>query len=125
MRFTPIDFAQWNRTEHYQHYINQVPCSYSAFVELDNAPLKGQRLYPAMLWLLTGIVNQMAEFRTGLRPEGTGIYDEMHPAYTLFNPEKKNFTCVWTQYQSDYCDFLQAYEEDAARHAHSTRFIAK
>ena len=37
---------------------------------MDITPLKGQRLYPAMLWLLTKTVNRMPEFRVGLRPEG-------------------------------------------------------
>lgn len=125
MRFTPIDLAQWDRAEHYQHYMNQVICAYSTVVELDITPLKGERLYPAMLFLLTRTVNQMPEFRTCLGPEGPGIYDEMHPAYTILNREKQLFTCVWTQYQSDYRAFLHAYEEDVALYAHSTRFIAK
>lgn len=105
--------------------MDQVTCSYSVAVDLDITRLKGQRLYPAMLWLLTQTVNQMPEFRTALRPEGPGIYDEMHPAYTLFNREKKNFTCVWTEYQADYRAFLLAYEDDAARYSNSTRYVAK
>lgn len=125
MQFTPIDLDQWNRAEYYQHFMNRVICSYSAVVDLDITRLKGQRLYPAMLWLLTRTVNQMPEFRTALRPEGPGIYDEMHPAYTLFNDQGKNFTCVWTAYREEYRAFLQAYEKDVARYSGSARYVAK
>lgn len=125
MHFTPIDLERWERKEYYLHYMNNVVCSYCAVVDLDITRLKGQRLYPAMLWLLTRTVNQMPEFRTALRPEGPGVYDALHPAYTLFNPNQKNFTCVFTTYQEDYRTFLQAYEEDVARYSSSTRLIAK
>lgn len=125
MHFTPIDLERWERKEYYLHYMNNVMCSYCAVVDLDITRLKGQRLYPAMLWLLTRTVNQMPEFRTALRPEGPGVYDALHPAYTLFNPNQKSFTCVFTTYQEDYRAFLQAYEEDVARYSSSTRLIAK
>jgi chloramphenicol O-acetyltransferase len=52
-----------------------------------------------MIWLLTRTVNEMPEFRTSLTKEGLGIYDSMHPMYTIFNKEHKNdsfsfsFTC--------------------------------
>ncbi len=71
------------------HFINEVRCTYSATVNLDITNLKGQRLYPAMIWLLTQTVNLFPEFRTALTDEGLGVYDKMHPAYTIFNRERK------------------------------------
>lgn len=125
MHFKPIDLSQWDRTEYYLHFMNDVICSYSTTVDIDITPLNKQRLYPAMLWLLTRTVNQMPEFRTALRTDGPGIYDEMHPSYTLFNKERKNFTCVWTQYNDDYEIFLRDYEDNVACYSNSTRYIAK
>ena len=84
MAFILIDFDKWERREHYLHFINEVRCSYSVCVNLDISNLNGQRLYPAMLWLLTRTVNEMPEFRTSFTEDGLGYYSEMHPAYTVF-----------------------------------------
>ena len=44
------------------------------------------KLYPAMLYYLTTIVNRHSEFRTAINQEGElGIYDEMIPSYTIFH----------------------------------------
>ena len=125
MAFHLIDLENWARREHYQHFIREVVCSYSMTVNLDITALEGFRLYPAMLWLLTDTVNAFPEFRTALTPEGVGVYDTMHPAYTIFNKEKKTFSTVWTAFQKEYGDFLRAYESDTAAYASSTHYIAK
>ena len=105
--------------------MNQVPCGYSATVNLDITKLKNERLYPAMLWLLTKTVNQVPEFRTVLTEEGLGIYDEMHPAYTIFNKENKNFPAIWTEFSSDYKAFLRAYEADVEKYSSSVQYAPK
>lgn len=70
MAFTLIDLKTWERREFYEHFINEVRCTYSTTVQLDITNLKGRRLYPAMIWLLTQTVNQLPEFRTALTDEG-------------------------------------------------------
>ena len=90
MAFQLIDLENWERREFYEHFIKEVVCTYSVVVNIDITNLKGQKLYPAMIWLLTKTVNDMPEFRTSLTPEGLGIYDDMHPMYTVFNKENKN-----------------------------------
>lgn len=82
-------------------------------MRLDITPLKGQKLYPAMLWLLTGTVNEMPQFRTAFQGERLGVYDEMHPAYTIFHPERGNFSCVFTEYSGDYKVFLERCQRTA------------
>ena len=111
--FREIDLANWERREYFFHYLNRVNCTYSATVRLDITPLKGQKLYPAMLWLLTGTVNEMPQFRTAFQGERLGVYDEMHPAYTIFHPERGNFSCVFTEYSGDYKVFLERYQRTA------------
>lgn len=125
MNFMPIDTALWSRKEHYDHFMNEVVCSYSATVNLDITNIKTQRLYPAMLWLLTRSVNRTKEFRTSLRENVLGIYDMMHPAYTIFNKETELFTSVWTEYHEDYEIFLQSYIDDVSDCSKSTLYIAK
>ena len=74
MAFQLIDLENWERREFYEHFIKEVVCTYSVVVNIDITNLKGQKLYPAMIWLLTKTVNDMPEFRTSLTPEGLGIY---------------------------------------------------
>lgn len=125
MAFHLIDMEKWERREFYLHFINEVRCTYSATVNLDITNLKGKRLYPAMIWLLTQTVNLIPEFRTALTKEGVGIYDKMHPAYTVFNKDKKTFSGIWTEFDPDYGRFLKAYENDSAKYAASERFAPK
>ena len=122
MAFKLIDIENWERKEFYEHFIGEVVCTYSVAVNLDITNLKGQKLYPAMIWLLTKTVNDMPEFRTSLTSEGLGIYDDMHPMYTVFNKENKNFSGIWSYFSEDYDTFLRSYEEDAAKYSTSTRY---
>lgn len=125
MAFRLIDLETWERREFYEHFIKEVVCTYSVTVNLDITPLKGQRLYPTMIWLLTRTVNAMPEFRTCLKDEGPGIYDSMHPMYTVFNKENKNFSGIWSYFSEDYSEFLKSYEADAGEYSRSTRYTPK
>ena len=78
-----IDMDTWECREFYEHFISEVVCTYSAVVNMDITNLKGQKLYPAMIWLLTKTVNDMPEFRTSLTPEGLGIPIRIrHPGWS-------------------------------------------
>lgn len=125
MAFHLIDLENWERREYYDHFISEVVCSFSATVNLDITKLKNERLYPRMIWLLTKTVNEMPEFRTTLKAEGPGVYDSMHPMYTVFNKENKNFSGIWSYYSDDYQEFLRNYEQDEALYSKSTRYAPK
>ena len=125
MAFTPIDLDNWERREFYLHFINEVRCTYSTSVNLDITNLKGHRIYPAMIWLLTQTVNQIPEFRTALTDESLGVYDKMNPAYTIFNQKSKTFSGIWTEFDANYREFLKAYEADVAMFSSSTVFAPK
>lgn len=125
MTFNLIDMENWKRKEFYEHFINEVRCTYSTTVNIDITSLKGQRLYPAMIWLITQTVNQMPEFRTALTDKGLGIYDEMHPAYTVFNNDNKSFSGIWTEFRCDYREFLSLYETDVAKFSSSVKYAPK
>lgn len=115
MTFTPIDKAHWARREYFDHYVSQVPCTYSMTVSLDITRLRqaGRRLYPAMLHALTTAVNRHAEFRTAFSAGGElGVYSDMVPCYTVFHRESETFSNLWTEYFPRYEDFLAAYETD-------------
>ena len=125
MAFHLIDMENWDRREFYEHFINEVVCSYSITVNLDITNLRDARLYPAMIWLLTKTVNEMPEFRTSLTKAGLGIYDSMHPMYTVFNKENKNFSGIWSYYSEHYMEFLKNYDEDVRVYSKSKRYAPK
>ena len=125
MSLKKIDMQTWPRREFYEHFIKDVVCTYSAVVNIDITGLNGQKLYPAMIWCLTKTVNDMPEFRTVLTPDGPGIYDDMHPMYTVFNKENKNFSGIWSYFAEDYETFLKNYNADAVKYSTSTRYAPK
>lgn len=112
MQFKLIDIDSWDRREYYDHYMKKVICTYSLTVDLNITNLIGLKLYPTMLWLLTDTVNEMEEFRTSLSPDGIGIFDSMHPSYTVFNQETKRFCCTWTNFDQDQDRFVSLCQND-------------
>lgn len=115
MTFTKIDKMTWQRKEYFEHYFSNVPCTYSMTVKLDITQIKKkkQKLYPAMLYCITTIVNRHPEFRTAINDKGElGIYSEMIPCYTIFHKETETFSNLWTEYTSDFENFCMAYEDD-------------
>lgn len=120
MTFTPIDRETWPRTEYFDHYFSQVSCTYSAVFQLDITRIRrqGQKLYPTMLYHIAGEVNRWEEFRTALNGAGQlGIYDRLHPCYTVFHPESETFSNLWTEYDPDYETFCAAYRRDMAQYS--------
>lgn len=117
MMFHPIDRAAWPREPWFAHYAQAVPCTYSLTARLDVTAIQRTRtkLYPALLYLLTGEVNRFEAFRTAFNQEGIlGVYDTMHPSYTIFHPDTQTFSNLWTLWQPSYPQFLQAYLDDQA-----------
>lgn len=128
MVFEKIDHATWDREEYFQHYFSHVPCTYSITVKLDITVLKSrqQKLYPAMLYYLTTVVNRHPEFRTALNEQGElGVYREMHPSYTVFHKDTETFSELWTEYSADYKAFCNAYEADMQRYGAQKGLIGK
>lgn len=128
MEYTEIDLKNWERKEYYTHYLSAVPCTYSMTVKLDITALRqaGDKLYPAMLYLLTGTVNSFPQFRMNLRPDGKLVqYREMHPAYTIFHKDSGTFSSIWTEYSADYQTFFRRYQEDVRRYENVKAFSPK
>lgn len=126
MGFNFIDIKNWNRREHYHHYIDNVPCSYSFTVDLEIEKLRKERLYPAMLWLLCATVNEFKEFRCALSDNGElGYFETMNPTYTIFNAGSKTFSSIWTEFNPDYNEFLAAYSKDVETYKESEGMMPK
>ena len=128
MEFERIQLDSWARREHFEHYRSQVPCTYSMTTKLDITPLveAKDRLYPAMLYLLTRAVNRFPQFRMDFDSEGElGVYGEMHPCYTIFHRDSETFSNLWTEYTEDYPAFCRAYERDLEQFGSNKSMMAK
>ena len=113
--FRLIDMETWPRRPYFEHYTRDVPCTYSICRDLDITNLRQRRvrLYPTMLFLLTEQVNRYPEFRMALDASGhLGVYDTMHPSYTVFHRETETFSNLWTLFDPHYLSFCRNYDED-------------
>ena len=128
MSFTKIDWETWARKEYFEHYFTGVPCTYSTTFRLDVTRLRrrGDRFYPAMLYMISTVVNRHQEFRMACNAEGeVGFYDQVHPCYTIFHRDTETFSNLWTEYTSDYAAFCLAYEQDMAAYGDRQGMMAK
>jgi len=128
MMFHKIDRSTWKREEYFNHYISDIPCTYSMAVRLDITRLREQKLnlYPTMLYLITTVVNRHEEFRTALDCNGeVGVYEHLIPCYTVFHKDSETFSNIWTAYCEDYKSFCVNWKKDINEYGSIERMIAK
>lgn len=128
MNFNIINKEDWHRKEYFDHYFNEIPCTYSMTVKLDITKIKNsdRKLYPTMLYFITKVVNRHSEFRTAIDINGNlGVFDEMLPCYTVFNKESETFSNIWTQYCDSYDKFCKLYEKDIEMFGSVKKMVAK
>ena len=107
--FRRIDQEKWERKEHYKYYTQKLPCGYSVTVRLDvtnfydQIKKRGLRFYPAFIACVSRAVNGRREFRMGKDAEGNpGIWDAVHPSYTIFHEDDHTFSDIWSFYDEDF-----------------------
>lgn len=127
---TTIDVEAWPRREHFEHFWRSVPCTYSVTVELDATEFaralarSARKTYIAQVWALATVVNRHEEFRMCLSSTGApAVWDVVHPAFTVFNPDRETFGCVWTRYNDDFEAFHQTGAGLLAEYRHATSFF--
>ena len=128
MAFKIIDRENWSRKEYFEHYFSNVPCTYSMTTKLDITKIieSKKKLYPAMLYYLTTIVNRHVEFRIAFNKDNElGIYDEMLPCYTIFHKDTETFSNLWTVYCKDYEEFYKMYENDLRQYGNQKGMFGK
>lgn len=132
MSFQLMDLEKWNRKEHYNHYLTQIPCRFGITVNLDITELlqkgkaRNMKLYPMMIHGIATVVNAHEEFRMAADQEGRlGFYDRLNPSYTIFHKETETFSSIWTAYDESLSVFYQHYLEDIACYGSNTALEAK
>lgn len=129
MNFIEIQMEQWTRKEHYEHYINHVRCSYSITVDVDITNLlirlkeRGLKAYPAQIFMLSTVANQLPEFRMTTNDEQRlGYWEVIDPVYTILNSDTETFSAVWTKHTHCFDAFYRAYLHDTAQYANGKLF---
>lgn len=132
MTFNPIDLENWSRKPYFEHYLNNVRCTYSMTAQLDITRLlaetktKGIKLYPALIHMIGAVVNRHREFRTCFDAEGRlGYWDSLSPSFTIFHVDDRTFSSVWTSYSDKFHDFYRGYLDDFEKYGAVKRLSAK
>lgn len=121
--FQPMNQEIWERREHYAYYTKTLPCGYSVTVRLDVTNLyeevkrHGLKFYPAFIYCASKAVNEMKEFRMGKDAEGNpGIWDVVHPNYTIFHEDDHTFSDIWSYYDEDFSTCYENITADMERY---------
>lgn len=129
-QFHIIDKSTWERSIYFDYYYTQIKCKYNLNANLDITHLvegqkaRGLRFFPVMLYVIMKAVNQNKEFRMSFNEEGQlGYWEEVVPSYTLFHPENKTFTDIWSEYSADFETFYQTVVSDMAQYRNVTGVI--
>lgn len=132
MSFEIIDLKNYERKEHFLHYLNNVPCFYSMTTNIDITNLKKYikdkeyKLYPTIIYAITRICNKYKEFRMSLdNNDNLGYFTEINPSYTIFHKDNNTFSNIWTEYNSDFREFYKNYEKDMKEFGDKKGFITK
>ncbi|MFD3261171.1 type A chloramphenicol O-acetyltransferase [Paenibacillus lentus] len=130
MIFNPIDIDSWNRKPYFEHYLNHVRCTYSMTANIDITLLQeelksmGMKLYPALLYMITTVVNRHCEFRTCFDSEGRlGVWDRMSPSFTIFHEEDKTFSSIWTPFSEEFRTFYDHYLQQTKTYKNVTQLF--
>lgn len=132
MNFNYIDLENWERAPYFNHFINDVRCTYSMTANVDITSLlktikkKKIKLYPVLIYMITSIVNQNKKFRTCYdENEKVGIFDEMSPCYTVFHKDNETFSNIWTSYDNSFKSFYHNVLSDMDQYGNVKQFMAK
>lgn len=130
--FNKIDLNNYNRKEHYEAYMYNVPCTYSITVQLNitnfykSVKSKNIKFYASVIYLISKVVNRYIEFKMSLNDnKELGYYDIVYPSYTIFHNDTKTFSSIYTEYDENFDLFYKNYISDIETYGNNKSFLAK
>lgn len=130
--FKPIDTSSWKRKPYFDHYFNQIRCTYSITANIDITNVLSfkdrnkVKLYPLLIYVISKAVNKYEEFRTAINDRGeVGVWETLSPCYTVFHKDSESFSNIWTEWNDDLNLFLSNFEQDSKRFGQIDRIDAK
>jgi chloramphenicol O-acetyltransferase type A len=132
MSFNKIDMDNWDRKQHFEHYLKNVKCGFSITSNIDSTALvpavkaKSLKLYPVLLYMVTSVVNLQHEFRTCFNDDKQlGYWETMNPSYTVFHQDTHTFSSLWTEYTDDFNEFYQKIQIDIEKYSDNKDLFPK
>lgn len=123
MNYALIDLNEWNRGNLFRFYINKMRIVMSLTTDIDVTVLKAYTkehkldFYPAMVWVVSKVVNSHDEFKYSWDAGGNLIkWDFVSPSYTVFHDDDENFTKMVTEYADDLFEFCGRVAADRERY---------
>ena len=124
MNYTLVDFSTWPRGDLFRFYMDHMRVVMSLTVDVNVTPLvrfvkkNGMKFYPAMIWVVSRVINSHEEFKYGWDAEGNLIrWDFISPSYAHFHPDRETFAKLVTPFSSDLETFHRRFLEDRTRYA--------
>ena len=73
----------------------------------------GVHFYAAFIWCTSNVVNRLPFMKMMTDEEGNpGVWDVVHPNYTIFHKEDHTFSDCWSEYDADFATFYKRIETD-------------
>lgn len=117
--FKKIDPDTWERKEHFDHFTNTVPCSFSITKEIEitnmllSAKKLGFKFYPAIIHITASVINVSSNFKVAFNNNHElGYWDYLNPIYTIIDDQSKLFSLCWTQFSVDFKTFHSEFLND-------------
>ena len=117
--YRKIDQSTWSRQDHYKYYTEKLKVNYSMTARLDVTRLRaecdrfGVHFYAAFIWCTSNVVNRLSFMKMMTDEEGNpGVWDVVHPNYTIFHKEDHTFSDCWSEYDADFATFYKRIETD-------------
>lgn len=129
--YTVVDLSRWARKEHFEVFQGFAQSTFNQTVQLDITVLLkhikevGWKFYPAIISLISHVVNRHPEFRMAMKDDELVIWNEVHPSYTLFHKETETFSSLWSHYDGNIHHFQRVYAEDVARYGNILAYWPK
>lgn len=127
-----IDIEKYDRKYVYEHYKNELNCSYSVTINVNITNListcrsHSLKTYPAIIFAITNAVNKVDQFKMELDSNGDlAIWDSVNPLYTMLNKETKIHYSVWAEVNTSLTNFNKEYLNDIALYSNSTTLNPK
>lgn len=132
MNFNKVDMDNWNRKQHFEHYLKNVKCGFSITSNIDSTALvpavktRSLKLYPVLLYMVTTVVNMQQELRTCFNDDKElGYWEAMNPSYTVFHQDTHTFSSLWTEYTDDFNEFYQNIQVDIEKYSNNKDLFPK
>lgn len=126
------DIEKWERREHYNYYTQRLKVQFSLTSSVDAAKLleschaRNIKFYPALIYCVTKVVNQMDNFRMFRNAQGDlCVWDKVVPNYTIFHKDDKTFSDCWTDFSYDFETFYKDIVSDMKKYENVKGIKAK